>query len=60
MSDKCRVENTGRRIEREIERLRRPDYDRVITAIQALVETPHPYGVKQLGPGIYRLRTLTV
>lgn|GEM_PF-7130882 len=56
MSDKCRVENTGRRVERESERLRRPDCDRVITAIQALAETPHPSGVKQLGPGIYRLR----
>ena len=56
MSDKCRVENTGRRVERESERLRRPDCDRVITAIQALAETPHPYGVKQPGPGIYRLR----
>jgi len=50
------VENTGRRVERESERLRRPDCDRVITAIQALAETPHPSGVKQLGPGIYRLR----
>jgi len=43
-------------MEREIERLPRPDRDRVIAAIQSLADTPRPHGIKQLGPSIYRLR----
>lgn len=54
MSNRYHVENTGRRVEREIERLPRPD--RVIAAIQSLAKTPRPYGIKQLGPDVYRLR----
>ena len=56
MGSRYRVENTGRRVEREIERLPRPDRDRVINAIQSLADAPRPYGIKQLSPGIYRLR----
>jgi len=56
VSNKYRVENTGRRVEREIERLPRPDRDRVISAIQELADAPRPYGIKQLGPNTYRLR----
>ena len=56
MGNRYRLETTSRRVEREIERLPLPDRDRVITAIRALTETPRPYGVKQLEPGIYRMR----
>ena len=56
MSNKYRVENTGWRVEREIERLPRPDRNRVISAIQELADAPRPYGIKQLEPNIYRLR----
>ncbi len=56
MSNKYSIENTGRRVEREIERLPRPDRDRVISTIQELADAPRPYGIKQLGPNIYRLR----
>jgi len=56
VSNKYHVENTGRRVEREIERLPHLDRDRVIAAIQALAKSPRPHGIKQLEPGIYRLR----
>ena len=56
MGSRYRVENTGRRVEREIERLPRPDRDRVINAIQSLADAPRPYGTKQLSSGVYRLR----
>jgi len=36
--------------------LPRPDRDRVLDAIQSLAGAPRPYGIKQLGPGVYRLR----
>lgn len=56
MSSKYRVDTTSRRVEREIEKLPRSDRGHVIAAINSLADAPRPYGAKQLGPSVYRLR----
>jgi mRNA interferase RelE/StbE len=51
-----RVKFAGSRVKRELARVPQPDRDRIAQALRSLADAPRPYGIKQLGPGIYRLR----
>lgn len=50
------VKFVGSRVKRELARIPQPDRDRIASALRSLADTPRPYGIKQLEPGIYRLR----
>lgn len=51
-----RVKFVGSRVKRELARVPQPDRDIIAQALRSLADAPRPYGIKQLGPGIYRLR----
>jgi len=51
-----RVKFVGSRVKRELARIPQPDRDRIAEALRSLTDAPRPYGIKQLSPGIYRLR----
>ncbi len=56
MSSRYRVKFVSSRIKRELARVPQPDRDRIAEALRSLADAPRPYGIKQLVPGIHRLR----
>ena len=56
MHSRYRVKFVGSRVKRELARIPQPDRDRIAEALRSLTDAPRPYGIKQLSPGIYRLR----
>ncbi len=46
----------SRRVQRELDRLQRADYERVLTKIRLLGDTPKPKGCEKLYDGIHRIR----
>ena len=56
MSSRYRVKFVASRVKRELARIPQPDRDRIAEALRSLADAPRPYGIKQLGPDVYRLR----
>ena len=56
MHSRYRVKFVGSRVKRELARIPQPDRDRIAKALRSLADAPRPYGIKQLSPGVYRLR----
>ncbi|MFQ6102523.1 MAG: type II toxin-antitoxin system RelE/ParE family toxin [Anaerolineae bacterium] len=56
MSSRYHVKFVGSRVKRELARIPQPDRDRIAETLRSLADAPRPYGIKQLSPGIYRLR----
>ena len=56
MRNRYRVKFVGKWVKRELARVSQPDRDRIAEALRSLADAPRPYGIKQLAPGIYRLR----
>jgi len=46
----------SRRVQRELDRLRGSEYERVLCKIKALAEDPRPRGCEKLEEAIYRIR----
>ena len=46
----------SKRVQREMDSLQKTDHQRVLTKIQALVDTPTPQGCEKLYDSIYRIR----
>jgi mRNA interferase RelE/StbE len=46
----------SKRVQRELDSLQKPDYQRVIARLQALVDNPKPHGCEKLYDDIYRMR----
>ena len=46
----------SRRVQRELDSLQRTDYERVLSRIRLLADTPRPKGCEKLYDGIYRIR----
>lgn len=46
----------SRRVQRELDSLQRADYERVLTKIRSLADTPSPKGCEKIYDGIYRIR----
>jgi len=51
-----RVEASSTRIKRELRSVPLHDRERAIKAIESLKDNPHPHGIVQLEPNVYRLR----
>lgn len=51
-----KIRTASRRVEREIDRVPPPVFDRVAAAIQSLTETPRPVGVKKIRDDTFRIR----
>ncbi|MBL7065673.1 MAG: type II toxin-antitoxin system RelE/ParE family toxin [Anaerolineae bacterium] len=51
-----RVESPVTRLKRELRRIPVADRPRIVKAMQSLAKNPRPDGIKQLAPGVYRLR----
>ena len=51
-----RIETVSSRIKRELRRIPPSERQRIAEAVQALADNPRPSGVRQLEPGVYRLR----
>jgi mRNA interferase RelE/StbE len=51
-----RVRLVANRVKQELARVPRPDRDRIAEALRSLADAPRPYGIKQLGSNVYRLR----
>jgi mRNA interferase RelE/StbE len=46
----------SKRVQRELDSLQKPDYQRVIARLRALVDNPRPHGCEKLYDDIYRMR----
>jgi len=46
----------NKRVQRELDSLQKPDYQRVIARLRALVDNPRPHGCEKLYDDIYRMR----
>jgi mRNA interferase RelE/StbE len=46
----------SKRVQRELDSLQKPDYQRVIARLRALVDNPRPHGCEKLYDDIYRTR----
>ena len=56
MYSRYHVDFVGSRVKRELAHIPQPDRDRIAKKLRSLADVPRPYGIKQLGSDVYRLR----
>ena len=56
MSSRYHAKFVGSRVKRELAHIPQQDRDRIAEALRSLADALRPYGIKQLGPDVYRLR----